>query len=342
MRLSMQLNYAGDFHASLPQILAFEREGLEVLWVAEAYGLDSPTLMGYLAAKTTTLQIGSAILPIYTRTPTLIAQTAAGLDEVSQGRALIGLGASGPQVIEGWHGVRYDRPLQRTREIVEICRKVWSREHLRHDGIYQIPLPQDLGTGFAKPLKLISHPLRSRIPIYIASLGPKNVEMTAEIAEGWLPIFFIPERMREVWGKAIDAGLEKRPEELGTLDIVAGGMLAIGEDLDHLLDLARPYMALYIGGMGARGKNFYNELAGRFGYEKEAERIQELYLAGRRQEAMAEVPLEFIRQTSLVGPMGYVAERIEAFREAGVTTLSVSPVGNDPLGSFVKVRQMVS
>ncbi|NNN12951.1 MAG: LLM class F420-dependent oxidoreductase [Acidimicrobiaceae bacterium] len=249
MRISMQLNYAGDFHSSLSQILEYEREGLDILWVAEAYGLDSPTLMGYLAAKTTSLQIGSAILPIFTRTPALIAQTAAGLDEVSQGRALLGLGASGPQVIEGWHGVRYDKPLQRTREIVEVCRKVWSREYLQNDGIYQIPLPLNLGTGLGKPLKLITHPIRSRIPIYIASLGPKNVEMIAEIAEGWLPIFFIPERAREVWGAAIAAGLNKRSNELGKLDIVAGGMLAIGENLDHLLELARSTTALYIGGL---------------------------------------------------------------------------------------------
>jgi F420-dependent oxidoreductase-like protein len=175
MRISMQLNYAGDFHSSLSQVLEYEREGLDILWVAEAYGLDSPTLMGYLAAKTTSLQIGSAILPIFTRTPALIAQTAAGLDEVSQGRALLGLGASGPQVIEGWHGVRYDKPLQRTREIVEVCRKVWSREYLQNDGIYQIPLPLDLGTGLGKLLKLITHPIRSRIPIYIdCLLGTKE------------------------------------------------------------------------------------------------------------------------------------------------------------------------
>ncbi|MGI5118205.1 LLM class F420-dependent oxidoreductase [Marinactinospora thermotolerans] len=342
MRISMPLGYAGDLRESANRLADLEKAGLDTVWVAEAYGYDSPTLMGYIAARTERVRIGAAILPLYTRTPTLIAQTAAGLDYLSDGRAVIGLGASGPQVIEGWHGVPYVKPLARTREVIEICRKVWAREKpLTHDGkVFTLPLPPDQGTGLGKPLKIINHPVRDRIPLYVASLGAKNVELTAEIADGWLPIFFIPEKAEEVWGASLEAGRAARAPELGPLEISAGGLLAIGEgeETKRLLDFARPQIALYVGGMGAKGKNFYNTLARRYGYEEAAEQIQELYLAGRKDEAAAAVPQEMVELTNLVGPESYVRERIEAFRAAGVTDLNVTPVGGDPVRLIEKVR----
>src|SRR5215218_7317750 len=223
--------YSGNPREAADQVRALEDVGLDTVWVPEAYGFDSPTLMGYLAARTETVEIGSAILNVFSRTPALLAQTAAGLDNVSGGRAVLGLGASGPQVIEGWHGVPYDKPLARTREIVDICRKVWAREdRLTTDGpLYPLPLPEGRGTGLGKPLKIIAHPVRSRIPIYVAALGEKNVELTAEVADGWLPLFFLPEKAKEVFGPSLDAGAAKRAGDLGPLDICAGGLFSIGE-----------------------------------------------------------------------------------------------------------------
>ncbi|WP_433700428.1 LLM class F420-dependent oxidoreductase [Nocardiopsis sp. CA-288880] len=346
MRISMPLQYAGDPKASVDRVVELERAGLDTVWVAEAYGFDSPTLMGYIAARTETVAIGSAILPMYTRTPTLIAMTAAGLDDLSGGRAVLGLGASGPQVVEGFHGVPYTRPLARTRETIEICRRIWAREdRLTHDGsVFQIPLPPEKGTGLGKPLKIINHPRRPDIPVHVASLGVKNVAMTAEIADGWLPHLFIPEKADLVWGEALAEGRARRDPSLGGLEITAGGLLAIGEDEDtrKLLDLVRPMIALYVGGMGAKGKNFYNTVARRYGYEEAAELIQDLYLDGRKDEAAAAVPEEFVELTNLVGPESYVRERVEAFRAAGVTQLNVTPVGDDPAALVGKVKDWLS
>ncbi|MDA8080004.1 MAG: LLM class F420-dependent oxidoreductase [Actinomycetota bacterium] len=342
MQISMQVDYSGSFLKAVDQVVAYEKRGLDIAWVAEAYGFDSPTLMGYLAAKTDRVKIGAGIIPIYSRTPALIAQTAAGLDEVSQGRAILGLGASGPQVIEGWHGIAYDQPIARTREIIHICRSVWSRQLLVNDGIYQIPLPAGEGTGLGKPLKIITKPVRENIPIFVASLGYKNVEMTFATADGWLPIFYVPEKASDVWGKAIKAGLEKRDPGLGTPEIVGGGMLAIGDNVEHLRELGRGALALYIGGMGAKGKNFYNDLAVRYGYGEQANKIQDLYLSGEKVRAMAEVPDELLEATSLIGPKGYVADRLAAYKESGVTILGVTPVGDDPLGSFDTLVEIVN
>ena len=341
MRISMGVPYASSFKESADRVVDLEKAGLDIVWVAEAYGYDAATLMGYLAARTEQVQIGSGILPIYSRTPALLAQTAAGLDHVSDGRAILGLGASGPQVIEGWHGVPYDRPLQRTREIIDICRRVWRREVLTNDGTYRLPLPEEQGTGLGKPLKIITHPVRSSIPIYVASLGPKNVAMTAEIADGWMPIMFIPEQASDVWGPALAEGRALRTADLAPLEVVAGGALAIGDGLEHLRDLARPGVALYVGGMGARGRNFYNDLARRYGYEKEAEEIQNLYLDGKKEDAAAAVPADFLERTSLIGPEGYVKERLSALAEAGVTVLSVTPMGPDPVKLVEQVRTWV-
>ena len=330
MKIATMLSYAGGFKESARQVSEMEKAGLDMVWVAEAYGFDAPSLMGYLAALTERVEIASGILPIYTRTPTLLAMTAAGVDALSGGRCTLGLGASGPQVIEGWHGLPYDAPIGRTREIISICRKVWAREApLVHDGrYYQLPLPEGRGTGLGKALKIIAHPVRPRIPIWVASLGDRNVAMTAEVADGWLPMMFIPEKAKDVWGEALAAGAAKRDASLDPLMIAGGGLLAIGEgeDVANLRNLSRPMLALYIGGMGARGRNFYNDLACRYGYEKEAAEIQDLYLAGKKDEAAAAVPDEILRLTSLCGPAGWVAERVAALREAGVTHLQVAPV----------------
>jgi F420-dependent oxidoreductase-like protein len=323
----MPLGYAGGFAETAEELADFEKAGLEIVFVPEAYSFDAVSQLGYLAAKTQRLQLASGILQIYSRTPTLTAMTAAGLDYVSGGRFVLGIGASGPQVIEGWHGVRYDAPLGRTREIIEICRKVWRRERLTHEGrYYTIPLPPDAGTGLGKPLKLINRPVRERIPIVVAAIGPKNVTMTAELAEGWEPIFFLPEKAAEVWGDALTAGRAKRDQRLGPLDVIAQAPLAIGEDTDGVLDFFRPMLALYIGGMGARGRNFYNDLACRYGYEAEARQIQDLYLEGKKEQAAALVPADLLAGTSLVGTEARVRERLAALKEAGVSTLNVTPI----------------
>lgn len=339
MRIGMQIDYAGGFKESAQRVADLERAGLDIAWVAEAYGFDGPSFMGYLAALTERVTIAAGILPIYTRTPTLMAMTAAGLDALSDGRFILGLGASGPQVIEGFHGVKYDAPLGRTREIIDICRLIWKRERSQYDGrYYTLPLPPEQGTGLGKPLKIIAHPRRSDIPIWIASLGPKNVELTAEIADGWMPIFFLPDRANDVWGADLAAGRAKRDASLGPLEITAGGLVAIGEDAAKVADMARPMAALYIGGMGAKGRNFYNDLLRRYGWEAEAERIQDLYLDGRKDEAAALVPEEFLRLTNLCGPEGFVRERLAAYAEAGVTVLNVIPVGGDPVATIEKLR----
>ena len=340
MKLSMQMPYAGGFEQSVQQVIALEKAGLDIVYVAEAYSFDAVSAMGYIAAKTSTVEIASGILPIYTRTPSLMAMTAAGLDFVSNGRFILGIGASGPQVIEGFHGVPYDAPLGRTREIIDICRKMWKREEkLTYDGkYYTLPLPAGQGTGLGKALKLINHPVRADIPVHIASLGPKNLELTAELANGWLPIFYWPERAADVFGPSLEAGFAKRDPELGPMDVVAGGMVAIGDDVKGILDFARPLVALYVGGMGAKGRNFYNALMRRYGYEAEAEQIQDLYLAGQKKEAEALVPTEFLDAINLVGPEGYVRERLEAFQAAGVTVLNVTPVGADPAAIVEQVK----
>lgn len=330
MRIGMPLNYSGGFTETVAELADYEKAGLDIVFVPEAYSFDAVSQLGFIAARTERLEIASGILQIYTRTPALTAMTAAGLDYVSGGRFTLGLGASGPQVIEGFHGVPYTAPLGRTRELVEICRTVWRRERLEYQGRhYQIPLPVDRGTGLGKPLKLINHPVRERIPIVIAAIGPKNVALAAEIAEGWEPIFYLPERAAEVWGAALAQGSAKRDPSLGDLDVVVAAPLAITDDADTaaaLRDAIRPMLALYLGGMGAKGRNFYHNLARRYGFEAEAEAIQDRYLAGNKDGAAAAVPDELLRRTSLIGPTGYVRERLEVLRASGATTLNVTPM----------------
>jgi F420-dependent oxidoreductase-like protein len=339
VRLSTVLTFGGDPRAAAEQVAAFEAAGLDTVWVGEGYGFDSPTLMGYLAARTSTVEIGSAILNVYSRTPALLAQTAAGLDSVSGGRAVIGLGASGPQVVESWHGVPFARPVGRTKEVVEIMRSALRREPVEHDGpSFQVPRPGSLG----RPLKLMSGPPRPSVPVYLAALGPKSVEGAASYADGWLPFLYSPEDAARVWGDALAAGAAARSADLAPLEIVAGGVVAIGEDVKGVLDLVRPTFARYIGGMGGRGKNFFNDLVRRYGYEDEARRIQELYLDGKKQEAEAAVPLELLERVNLVGPASYVKERIEAFRASGVTNLQVTPVGDDATELVRRLKEWVA
>ena len=346
MKLSTLLMYDGNPRSAADQVASWEKSGLDTVWVAEAYGFDSPTLMGYLAAKTETIEIASAILNVYSRTPGALLQTAAGLDNVSGGRAILGLGASGPQVIEGFHGVPYATPIKRTREIIEIIRSGLRRERLESDGTFHLPLTKEHGavTGLGKSLKLLVTPERTSIPIYIAALGKKSVAGAAEYADGWIPILYHPEKAASVWGEALANGSAKRPADLAPLEVVAGGMCAIGEgpETKALLDFARPFVALYVGGMGARSKNFYNDLFREYGYEQEAEEIQNLYLDGKKKEAEAIIPHDFLEATSLVGPESFVKERIAAFREAGVTNLQIAPAAEDPAALIARMKALLS
>jgi F420-dependent oxidoreductase-like protein len=345
MRISTLLSYASGFKEAVKEVQALEKAGLDVVWVPEAYSFDAPSAMGYLAANTERVTIASGILPVYSRTPTLLAMTAAGIDYLSDGRCMLGLGASGPQVIEGFHGVPYTAPVSRLREVIDICRMVWRREKVNYDGkYYQIPLPQNQGTGLGKPLKLINHPVRDEIPIAIASLGEKSVEMTAELADAWLPAFYMAEGADDVWGDALRAGAAKRDPGRAPLEVFAGGGVAIGEGLEDLRNMGRPGMALYIGGMGARSRNFYNQVFCKYGYEAEAKQIQDLYLAGKKDEAEAAIPQRYLDATSLIGPEGFVKDRLAALKESGVNALNVGFAGRtleERVGYCEKLRNLV-
>jgi F420-dependent oxidoreductase-like protein len=345
MKISMMLSYAGGFAQTVSDVQRLEQEGLDLVWVPEAYGFDAVSMMGFLAASTEKVHIASGILPLYTRTPTLLAMTAAGVDFLSNGRAMLGLGASGPQVIEGFHGIPYDAPVSRLREVIEICRKVWRRERLEHHGKkYDMPLPKDRGTGLGKPLKMITQPVREEVPIAVAALGMKSVEATAELADAWLPVFWMAEKADGHWGDAMRAGAAKRDPKRAPLDIFVGGGVAIGEGLEHLRDAGRPMMALYVGGMGAREKNFYNDVFASCGYPDEAKLIQDLYLAGRKKEAEAAIPDSYIEKTTLVGPRGFVKDRLAALKASGVTSLNVGLSGetiDDRLRTLSSLRELV-
>jgi F420-dependent oxidoreductase-like protein len=343
MRIATALNYADDFRKTLERAQQLEAAGVDMIFIAEAYGFDAVSLLGALAATTTRITLASGILNTFSRTPTCLAQTAAGLDALSGGRFVLGLGASGPQVIEGFHGVPFEQPLRRADEIIEICRAVWQREPVNYQGkVFQVPLPAGRGSGLAKPLKIINHPLRARIPIYLATLTPKSVEHTARLADGWLPFLFAPDLAHRVWGEALARGRAKRAPELGALETVAGAVLAIGSGCEKQREVARGMAALYIGGMGARDKNFYNDLARAYGYVDEARQIQDLYLSGKKGEAAAAVPASLLEKTSLCGERSYVKERLAAYREAGVTILNVSPVGGDLARQIGELRELLA
>jgi F420-dependent oxidoreductase-like protein len=293
-----------------------ERLGYDSAWAAEAWGTDAVTVLSWLAATTTTLQVGSAIMQIPGRTPANTAMTAATLDLLSGGRFLLGLGTSGPQVVEGWHGEPWGKPLAKTREYVEIVRRALRREVVEHHGReYEIPYSGNGATGLGKPLKMMLRPLRSAIPIYLAAISPKAVELAFEIADGWLPIFFSPERAREVFPiDSARAGFE----------VAASVPVLATDDVESGRDALKQYYALYIGGMGARGKNFYNDLAVRYGYEEAARTVQDLFLDGKQRDAAAAVPDAFVDDVALVGPKERIADRLDAWRESGVTTMLVS------------------
>lgn len=346
MRLSYTLDYTKDVVALTPTILDLENAGLDLLWLQEAYSFDAVSAIGYLAAKTSTIGLGTAILNVYSRTPGVLGMTAAGCDHLSGGRFHLGLGASGPQVVEGFHGMAYSKPLTRTKEVVDIVRKVVGREVVEFSGdTVSVPLTKEAGgTGLGKPLKLINKPDRSVVPIYLAALGDKSVETAAEIAEGWLPFFWVPEQAQQVFGAALAPGLAKRSVDLGALDIVANTTVAIGENLDRdaLLQGMRNHIALYVGGMGARNANFYNDLAQRMGWVDEALAIQEFFLTGKRDEAAAAVPQAWLDQATLVGSASFVAERLAAYKESGVTSLDITiPAGVDPVATVEQLRSLM-
>jgi F420-dependent oxidoreductase-like protein len=342
MKLSMNVARQPGAEAAAKWAVEMEAAGIDTLWIGEAYGFDAVSMIGYLAGRTSRIQLGAAILPVFSRSPALVAMTAAGLDFVSSGRFLLGLGASGPQVVTDWHGVPYDRPLVRTRETIEVCRTVWTRQRLEYQGeTFRVPLRRDEG---GRSLKLMDHPLRPKIPIYVAALGPKNVALAAEVAEGWIPLLFHPDNA-SVWSEALADGASRRDAALSRLEIVAGGPVAIcDEDEAHRIrDSMRPRVALYVGGMGPPGQNFYNDLFVRYGYEAEANAIQRFYLSGEKKEAEALVPEDFLRATSMVGEEGWVRERVEVFRTAGVTCLNVEFPGRHAEPAVVeKIRAWAS
>lgn len=310
-----------------------DRLGYHSAWTAEAYGTDAVTLLTWLMANTERMNFGPAIMQIPARTPAMTAMTAATLDTMSGGRFLLGLGASGPQVAEGWHGQQYGKPLQRTREYISIVREILRREGpLEHHGeYYDIPYAGPDATGLGKPLKLILHPLRNHIPIYLAAIGPKNVELAAEVGDGWLPIFFSPFRYKEAFGGAVQEGLRKSGTPDKPFDIAPTVTVIVGDDVEQLANFVRPMVALYVGGMGARGKNFYNDLACRYGFEAEAKLVQDLYLDGKKQEAAAAIPLEMIDEVALIGPRERIADRLAAWKESGVGTMIVGAAQPDAL-----------
>lgn len=328
VRLGIALDYSSsDFQEGVADVIAFEKAGAEIVTIPEAYSFDAVSQLGYLAAVTSTIGLSTGILPVYSRTPALLAMTAAGLDNISGGRFELGLGASGAQVIEGFHGVPYSAPLGHMREVIDICRMVWRREKLEYQGkYYQVPLPADKGTGLGKSLKLINHPVRDSIPIAVASLAPKAVAQAAEIADGWIPLFYLPERASLAWGDSLAAGEALRDPALGKLDVIVGTTFYVGND-ESLMEAHRQRVALYVGGMGAVGANFYNELAVRYGYVDEAARVQELYLAGEKQAAVDALPEDLVRETSLIGTESEVRARIKALADSGVTTILATPVG---------------
>jgi F420-dependent oxidoreductase-like protein len=328
VRLGLNVGYwgmRGRTSDELAVVHEAERLGFSVVWAAEAWGSDVVSPLAWLAAQTTTIDLGSAVMQIPARTPTMTAMTAATLDSLSEGRFRLGLGVSGPQVSEGWHGVAFDKPLARTREYVDIVNLALSRQKVRYDGkTYQLPLPD----GPGKALHLMLHPEREHIPIYLAAIGPKNLELTGELADGWLPVFFAPGYAAEQLER-IGTGRAKVGKDLTGFDVAATVPISVGDDLDNCALPVRPYSALYIGGMGSREQNFYNALATRMGYGDAAAAVQDKYLSRDYDGASAAVPFEFIDATSLLGPVGRIADKIAEFADAGVTTISLAPYGGN-------------
>ncbi len=343
MRLGINIGYsAGRIELPLDLIQEADRLGVYAVWTAEAYGSDAVTPLAWIGALTEQIKLGTAIMQMPARTPANTAMTAMTLNQLSSGRVLLGLGLSGPQVVEGWHGVGYRRPLARTREYVEIVRTIFKREApLVHNGaIYQIPYRGSDATGLGKPLKSMLN-AQPDIPIYLASIGPSNVTLTAELADGWLPIFFAPQRYDETYKEAVDAGLAKAGKSLADFDIAPSVAVVVEDNLEIAYNMVRPMLALYIGGMGAKGKNFYYDLAVRYGYEAAADEIQSLYLSKRQGEAMMKVPTELIDEVALVGPKERIRERLTLWQNSPITTLNIMPLGNNPIHTLRTVVELI-
>ncbi|WP_007026172.1 LLM class F420-dependent oxidoreductase [Saccharomonospora iraqiensis] len=324
MKLGYHLGYwsSGPPAHAAETIRTAEELGFDSVWTAEGYGSDALTPLAWWGSATSRVTLGTNIVQMSARTPTATAMAAMTLDHLSGGRFVLGLGASGPQVVEGWYGMPYPKPLARTREYVDIIRKVVARaEPVTHDGAhYQLPL--DSGTGLGKPLKPTVHPLREHIPIYLAAEGPKNVALSAEIGDGWLPLFFSP-RSDGFYRAALDEGFARRAQPPASFEVAASVPVIVHDDVEAAADLIKPSLALYIGGMGARNVNFHRDVFARMGYEEVADRVQELYLAGRKDEATAAIPTRLVEDTSLIGPPAKIRDELAAWEESVVTTLLV-------------------
>src|SRR5918911_2591949 len=339
MKLGISVGYWGLGLTAGEQIdLVREAEaaGFDSVWAAEAYGSDTATVLAWIAGQTEKIRIGSAIFQIPARSPAMTAMTAATLDHISDGRMIIGIGSSGPQVAEGWHGQRFPKQLQRTREYVEIVRKALARERLEYEGEQYTPPPPD---GPGKALKLMIGTVQERIPIYIPAIGPKNTQLCGEIADGWLPFFFSPEHVDES-RRLLQEGADRSGRSLDGFDVAPSVNLCIDEDVDRARDAMRPFLALYVGGMGSRERNFYNQAVRRYGFEDAAREVQDLYLSGKKEEAAAALPAELIDTVCLVGPHEAVRDRLRAFDEAGVGTMVVTPVAADPNERRRMVREL--
>jgi len=341
MRLGMMLGYAaGKIELPMELIKEADRLGVYAVWTAEAYGSDCISPLAWVGAQTENIKLGTAIMQMPGRTPANAAMTAMTMNQLSNGRFLMGLGLSGPQVVEGWHGVSYKRPLTRTREYVNIVRQIFKREgRMTHDGkIYQIPYRGDDATGLGKPLKSSLH-AQPDIPIYLASIGPKNVQLTAEIADGWLPIFFSPDKYKDIYAPHVETGFAKAGNGKGydNFDIAPNVSVIVNDNIEIAYNMLRPFLALYIGGMGAKGKNFYHDLACRYGYEEAANKIQDLYLSGKKGEAMMAVPAELIDEIALVGPKARVKERLTRWQNAPITTLNMNVFDVETLRVMVEL-----
>jgi F420-dependent oxidoreductase-like protein len=325
MRLGLSIGYWGlglSSEQQLDLVREAESAGFHSVWAAEAYGSDAATVLAWIAAQTVRIRLGSAIFQMPARSPAMTAMTAATLDQLSNGRMVVGIGPSGPQVAEGWHGQRFARQLQRTREYVEIVRKALARERLAYDGeTYKLPLPD----GPGKALKLTIAPVQERIPMYVAAIGPKNTQLVGEIADGWIPMFFSPENVGEA-RKLLEQGAARAGRSLDGFDIAPSVQVALDDDIERARDVMRPFVALYVGGMGSRQRNFYNALVERYGFEAAARDIQDLYLDGKKEEAAAAIPAELIDTITLAGPRDHIRERLAVYRDAGVGTLIASPM----------------
>ncbi|HTR89456.1 MAG TPA: LLM class F420-dependent oxidoreductase [Solirubrobacteraceae bacterium] len=325
MKLGVHIGYWGLGLSSADQLAIVqeaERLGYDSVWAAEAYGSDAATVLGWLAGQTSKIRLGSGIFQMPARSPAMTAMTAATIDQLSDGRMILGIGSSGPQVAEGWHGQRFARQLARTRDYVAVVRKALARERLEfHGDTLQLPLPD----GPGKALKLTISPVQDSIPIYLAAIGPKNTALAGEIADGWIPTLFSPEHVSEL-RPLLQEGAARSGKSLESFDIAPTVNVFVTDDLQSARDAMRPFIALYVGGMGSRKQNFYNQLVSRYGFEAQAKTIQDLYLEGKREQAMAAIPDALIDTVSLCGPPDVVRERLAVYRDAGVGTLGVTPI----------------